>query len=158
MAREEHVLEAIRQQHDIPLKKVRRAVALLERQFGSRHPLADDQFETDGLDLFIQHAGLFINVTQTGQLAIREFVQAYLNRVERDEPRAVVIDPFVSFGRPVLAGTGISTAVVAERFKAGEPMGALADTTGGACLRSKKRSGASSRSRRPSPPPVPRSS
>ncbi len=152
MAREAHVLEAIRQQHDIPLKKVRRAVALLERQFGSRHPLADDQFETDGLDLFIQHAGLFINVTQPGQLAIREFVQAYLNRVERDpqgipirlypftrkreldEPRAVVIDPFVSFGRPVLAGTGISTAVVAERFKAGEPMGALADDYGRSLL------------------------
>ena len=140
MAREEHVLEAIRQQHDI------------------RHPLADDQFETDGLDLFIQHAGLFINVTQTGQLAIREFVQAYLNRVERDEPRAVVIDPFVSFGRPVLAGTGISTAVVAERFKAGNQWARSPTTTGGACLRSKKRSGASSRSRRPSPPPVPRSS
>jgi len=45
VAREAHVLEAIRQQHDIPHKKVRRAVALLERQFGSRHPLADDQFE-----------------------------------------------------------------------------------------------------------------
>ncbi len=134
MVIEAHVLEAIRQQHDIPLKKVRRAVALLERQFGSRHPLADDQFETDGLDLFIQHAGLFINVTQTGQLAIREFVQAYLNRLERDEPRAVVIDPFVSFGRPVLAGTGISTAVVAERFKAGEPMGALADDYGRSLL------------------------
>ncbi len=91
-------------------------------------------------------------MTQTSQLAIREFVQAYLNRVERDpqgipirlypftrkreldEPRAVVIDPFVSFGRPVLAGTGISTALVAERFKAGEPMGALADDYGRSLL------------------------
>jgi len=140
VAREAHVLEAIRQQHDI------------------RHPLADDQFETDGLDLFIQHAGLFINVTQTGQLAIRAFVQAYLKRVERDEPRAVVIDPFVSCGRPVLAGTGISTAVVAERFKAGEPMGALADDYGRSLLEIEEAIRCELRSRRPSPPPVPRSS
>jgi uncharacterized protein (DUF433 family) len=38
----------------------------------------------------------------------------------------VVIDPRVSFGRPVLAGTGIPTAVLAERYKAGEPIAALA--------------------------------
>jgi|SRR5436309_1188423 len=135
---EAHVLEAIRREHEIPLRKVRLAVAFLGRHFASQHPLADHQFETDGLDLFIQRAGLLINLTQPGQLAIREIVQAYLRRVERDvaglpvrlypftrkreldEPRVIVIDPLVSFGRPVLVGTGISTAVVAERFKAGE--------------------------------------
>ena len=58
----------------------------------------------------------------------------FTRKRELDEPRAVVIDPFVSFGRPVLAGTGISTAVVAERFKAGEPMGALADDYGRSLL------------------------
>jgi uncharacterized protein (DUF433 family) len=75
---------------------------------------------------------------------MREVVRAYLRRIDRDakglpirlypftrkrqleEPRAIVIDPFVSFGRAVLAGTGISTAVIAERFKAGEAMEALA--------------------------------
>jgi uncharacterized protein (DUF433 family) len=69
----------------------------------------------------------------------------YLNRVERDpagipvklylftrsrqvdEPKVVAIDPFVSFGRPVLVGTGIPTAVIADRYKAGESMQALAE-------------------------------
>ena len=141
---EAHVLEAIRREHDIPLQKVREAVAFLARHYSSKHPLADHHFETDGLDLFIERAGLLINLTQSGQLAMRQLVQAYLKRIERDpkgvplrlypftrkreldEPRSIVIDPFVSFGRPVLAGTGISTAVVAERFKAGETMEELA--------------------------------
>ena len=141
---EAHVLEAIRREFAIPLRKVRAAVSFLERHFGSEHPLADHQFETDGLDLFIQKAGLLINLTQEGQLAIRQLVHAYLKRIERDvrgipvrlypftrkreldEPRSVVIDPFVSFGRPVLMGTGIATAVVAERFKAGEAIEDLA--------------------------------
>ena len=43
------------------------------------------------------------------------------------EPKVVVIDPHISYGRPVLAGTGIPTAVLAERYKAGESMDELAD-------------------------------
>jgi uncharacterized protein (DUF433 family) len=38
----------------------------------------------------------------------------------------VVIDPRLSFGRPVLAGTGIPTVVIAERCNAGESMEELA--------------------------------
>lgn len=46
--------------------------------------------------------------------------------MQSDEPRSIVIDPRVAFGRPVLAGTGIPTALVAERYKAGETMEDLA--------------------------------
>ncbi|MEE9256893.1 MAG: DUF433 domain-containing protein, partial [bacterium] len=44
-----------------------------------------------------------------------------------DEPKTVVIDPKVSFGRPVLVGTGIPTLVIAERCKAGESIEELAE-------------------------------
>jgi uncharacterized protein (DUF433 family) len=149
---EAHVLEAIRRQENIALHKVRTAVDFLERQYHSRHPLVEHQFETDGLDLFIQKAVLLINLSQAGQLAMRDIVAAYLRRVERDakglpvrlypfsrkrepdEPRAVVIDPFVSFGRPVLAGTGVVTAILAERFKAGESVEDLAKDYGRTAL------------------------
>ena len=145
---EAHILEAIRRHERIPLRKVRAAVAYLERHYHSRHPLAEHQFETDGLDLFIQKAGLLINVSTDGQLAIHDLVVAYLRRIERDskglpvrlfpftrrrerdEPRAVVIDPVASFGRPVLTGTGIATAVLAERFKAGDSVEDLAKDYG----------------------------
>lgn len=144
-----HVLDAIRRKHDIPLEKVRTAVNYLTKQFPSRHPLADQEFVTDGLNLFIKKFSRLINISQEGQLAIQEVLQAHLHRIERDlhgipvrlfpftrkrdlqeEPRAVVIDPQVSFGRPVLVGTGIPTAVIAERYKAGESMDALAEDYG----------------------------
>jgi uncharacterized protein (DUF433 family) len=44
-----------------------------------------------------------------------------------DEPKTVMIDPRISFGRPVLAGTGIPTAMLAERYKAGDSIDELAE-------------------------------
>lgn len=147
-----HVLDAIRRKHEIPLEKVRAAVRYLSEKFPSDHPLADQEFETDGLSLFIEKFSQLINISQAGQLAMRDVLQAHLQRIERDvagipvklypftrkreraepkeEPRAIVIDPRVSFGRPVLAGTGIPTAVIAERYKAGESVDELADDYG----------------------------
>jgi len=149
---EAHVLDAIRREHQIPLDRVRIAIEYLQRQFGSKHPLAEQSFETDGLDLFVQKYSQLINVTKAGQLAIRDLLQAHLRRIDRDpkglpirlypftrkrdseEPKSVVIDPLVSFGRPVLSGTGITTATVAERYKAGESVDQLAADYGRAAL------------------------
>lgn len=145
---EAHVLDAIRREHGISLPKIRVALNYLSRRFPSEHPLAIQEFESDGLNLFIEKFGQLINISQSGQLAMRAILEAYLRRIERDplgfpcrlypfvrkgtpdEPRAVVIDPFVSFGRPVLAGTGVPTAVIADRYKAGESIESLADDYG----------------------------
>jgi len=45
----------------------------------------------------------------------------------REDPRLVVIDPAVKFGRPVLAGTGVCTEVIARRIKVGELFPQIAD-------------------------------
>jgi uncharacterized protein (DUF433 family) len=150
---EGHVLSAIRYQHGLPLSKVRRAVEYLTNHFGSQHPLADEQFETDGVNLFVQRLGL-LNVSAPGQLAMPEILSALLRRVERDthglavrlypfsrrptptapafaqSPRVVVIDPRVGFGRPTLSGTGVTTLSIAERFDAGESIEELATDYG----------------------------
>jgi uncharacterized protein (DUF433 family) len=145
---EAHVLDAIRRHHQVPLSKMRQAIGYLRRHFSSKHPLAEQRFETDGLDLFIDRFGQLINVTQSGQIALRELLTAYLHRVEHDatgtavrlypftrkrdlrEPKVVVIDPHISYGRPVLVGTGIPTAAIAERYKAGESIDDLAEDYG----------------------------
>ena len=145
---EAHVLDAIRREHNVPLPKVRQALAYLSRQFPSPHPLADQRFETDGLDLFVEKCGRLINISRTGQLALRAWLEAHLRRIDRDaqglaarlylftrkhqpdEPKVIVIDPYISFGRPVLVGTGIPTAVIAERYKAGESLDQLAEDYG----------------------------
>ena len=142
---EAHVLDALRRGHLIAMHKVREALSYLEAHFPSAHPLADQTFETNGIDLFIEKYGQLINISQDGQLAMRTILRVYLSRIERDtagvpvklylftrarqadEPKVVAIDPYVSFGRPVLVGTGIPTAVIAERYKAGESIQALAE-------------------------------
>jgi uncharacterized protein (DUF433 family) len=145
---EAHVLDAIRRNYQVPLSKIREALRYLRKHFSSKHPLAEQKFQTDGIDLFIEKFGQLINVTQSGQIALRELLKAHLHRVEHDasgtavrlypftrkrdlhEPRVVVIDPHISYGRPVLVGTGIPTAVVAERYKAGESIDELAEDYG----------------------------
>ena len=82
---EAHVLSAIRYQHGVALPAVRRAVEYLTREFGSQHPLAEEQFQTDGVNLFVERFGL-LNVSAPGQFAMREILVALLRRIERDEP------------------------------------------------------------------------
>lgn len=144
-----HVLDAIRHDHRISLHKVRIAIDFIKEKLKSDHPLAYHKLETDGLDLFVEEYGQLINVSRAGQLVLRNLLQAHLRRIDRDsagyalrlypftrkclsqqrieEPKAIAIDSRISFGRPTLAGTGIPTAIIAERYKAGEAMGALAD-------------------------------
>ena len=137
---EAHVLNGIRRIENIPFRKVRQAIEYLEKQYPSKHPLADRLFQTDGVDLLIEDLDKLINVSRHGQIEMREVVKKYLRRIERDptkhlpirlypflrnthqveEPISVVIDPLVSFGRPTLVKTGIPTAVIAERFYAGD--------------------------------------
>ncbi len=142
---EAHVLNAIRHEHNIPLDKVRKSIEYLRVQFGSKHPLAEYKFETDGIDLFVQKYGDLINTSRAGQMAMREVLHWFLRRIEwdasgfavrlypftrkpvPDAPKTVVIDPRLSFGRPVIAGTGIATSVIAERYKAGDSIEQLAD-------------------------------
>ncbi len=133
-----HVLNAIRQYHQIPLEKVRQGVAYLQNAHGMEHPLAYKKLYTDGIDLFIEHLGNVVNASRNGQLAIPEILQIYLKRIEWDDtdnpvklypftrtkeselPRLIVINPTVSFGQPVLDGTGIPTNILARRYAAGE--------------------------------------
>lgn len=147
---EVHVLDALRREHDIPLQKARTVLRILSRLFpGTPHPLADQDLLTDSGEVFVEHVGRLVSASNEGQIAIREFLQAHLRRVERDpmgraarlypftrkrddrrallhEPRLVMIDPEIQFGRPVLAGTGIPTLVIADRYKAGESIADLA--------------------------------
>lgn len=146
---EAHVLNAIRRTHHIALPKVRNALNYLKRQIDSPRPLVDRQFATDGADLFIEYYGQLMNITQPGQYALREILSEHLQLIRRDpkgvpmrlflfparaggldgEP-PIMIDPKISFGRPILVGTGISTTILAQRFQAGESMDELAHDYG----------------------------
>lgn len=140
-----YVLDAIRRDHKITFPKIRRALYFLTDRFPSKHPLADNSFFTDGFHLFIEKYGKLINLSKDGQLEMEKILCAYLKRIEWDEkgvpiklypfvrkktidePKRIIIDPTVSFGRPVLVGTGIPTSVIYERFMAGDSTNYLAE-------------------------------
>jgi uncharacterized protein (DUF433 family) len=145
---EAHVLAAIRRKHRVDMADVRRTITFLKKEFASKHPLADHKFETNGVDLFVEHLGDFISASEGGQIAVRDLLKAHLRRIERDnkgfplrlypftrvdeteQPKNIVIDPCISFGKAVITGTGVSTGIVAERFKAGESADELANDYG----------------------------
>jgi uncharacterized protein (DUF433 family) len=145
-----HVLSALRKSERLQMKNIRGALEFVENRLGQPHPLARQEFVTDGVSLFIEHFGHLINASKKGQLAMREIFADRLRRIERDEqglartlalvtrpireegrlvnlPDVVVVSPFVSFGRPVIRNTGIPIAVLTERYFAGESVKELSD-------------------------------
>lgn len=145
---EAFVLSSLRRKHKIDLNKIRVAIRFLQSEFKSSHPLAEHRFETNGIDIFVEKYGQLINAGRDGQLAMRQVLHDYLTRVEHDpsgkaarlypfirrngteQPKNVVINPYVSFGKPVISGTGLPTRVVAERYKAGDSIPKLASDYG----------------------------
>jgi uncharacterized protein (DUF433 family) len=152
---EAHVLDALRRQYHVELPQIRRAVSYLREQFQTPHPLVHHQMLTDRKHVFIEATGLkdLINASKHGQLAMRDLIGLHLQRVEWDtdgfvarlypftrsrrtpadeasQPRVVTMDPRVEFGRPVLKLSAVPTAVIADRYKAGESIGDLAEDYG----------------------------
>jgi len=139
-----HMLSAMRTHYNLRLPKVRKALRTLATMFPTPHPLVDKNFETNEVDVFIrEHSNELINLNRPGQLGFREVLEMHMRRIERtttgvpmffpfvekrsfDEPRSIMISPAISFGRPVISGTGIPTAVIASRFHARDSVGDLA--------------------------------
>jgi len=136
---EAHVLHAIRHQHNVKLPNVRRALQYVEEKLRTSRPLVNQQFRTDGVDLFIDSLGELVNASEGGQRAFREAFEAHLSRVVydktkiarrlflftraghvQDQPRYIVVDPTISFGRPIIDGSGVPTSAVYERYMAGD--------------------------------------
>ena len=125
------------------MQNVRNGLDTLKERFNSEHPLLDPRFQTDGVSLFIQESDQLLNLSKGGQLALKEIMEVYLQRVvwnanglvkyypfvyrERaNEPKIISMSPPISFGQSVIDGTGISTAVIAARFAAREDPDTLA--------------------------------
>lgn len=142
-----HMLASMRSIYDLRLPKIRRAVAHLNKISRFKHPLIEEPLYTDRVDVLIKEIDKLVNISRGGQFAIPEIVGAHLERVEKEggkiskfypfvrersvaEPKYIVINPALGFGKPVIAGTGISTAVIASRFNARESIPDLAKEYG----------------------------
>jgi uncharacterized protein (DUF433 family) len=143
---EAHVLRTIRDGYQVKLDKVRIALDYLIQQFGTTHPLVMKRFQTDGVDLFVDEMKLLVNVSRSGQLVMRDTLKGLLTRVEWDanglatrffpiievvpdpeSDKIIFLDPSIRFGKPVIAGKGVPTGIIAELYNAGDSIDDIAD-------------------------------
>lgn len=142
---EAHVLRALRTEHGVALAELRKAIAYAEKKLQVDRLLLSPELRTHAGQVFLDRYAELINLSASGQLALRKILEAHLQRVEWDEwkfpvrlypyvdatqraaDRPIAIDPKLAFGRPIVLRVGISTAAIADRIDAGESVDALAE-------------------------------
>jgi uncharacterized protein (DUF433 family) len=126
---EAHVLRSLRTDHSVKVERL----------------LLSPELRTDAGKLLLHRYGQLIELSASGQVAMRRLFNEHLARVEWDEwkfpvrlfpvtcsdvissARSIAIDAHVAFGRPVLAQKGITTGAIVERMDAGESLDDLAE-------------------------------
>jgi uncharacterized protein (DUF433 family) len=144
-----HMLKAMKKDYDLKLPKIRKAIIELGGKFSFAHPIIEAPLYTNRVDVILKELDKYVNLSARrggGEQLIAPEMLVYMERIERDqdgfrffpfvmgsdksEPKTILISPSVSFGKPVIVGTGISTAVIASRFNARESITDLADEYG----------------------------
>jgi len=91
-------------------------------------------------EIFIEKYGKITNVTKSGQLAMKAMLEGLPESIQRDEfnlPRRfyppygenniIIIDPYIAFGKPIIAHRGISTSAIVSRLDSGETVDEIAE-------------------------------
>jgi uncharacterized protein (DUF433 family) len=132
---EVHVLSVLRGKR-VRVDRIRSATDFIHQTLNTRHPLADCDTHTDCVSVYVEYLDRLVNASDSRQLELP--LRQQLERIDRDEnglasrlfpftqhggqiTRSIQIDPSRRFGRPVLASTNLETAIVADRFFAGDP-------------------------------------
>jgi uncharacterized protein (DUF433 family) len=146
---EAHVLRSLRTDHAVPMDALRRAIAYAEKSLKIDRLLLSPELRTDAGKLLLERYGQLIELSASGQIAMRRLFKDHLDRVEWDEwkfpvrlypftsseaalpqVRPVAIAANLAFGRPILVHSGITTGAIAERIDAGEAIADLAEDYG----------------------------
>ncbi|MBW3542416.1 MAG: DUF433 domain-containing protein [Planctomycetes bacterium] len=121
-------------EHGVPLQTLRKVYATLQRAFDVRHAFCRKELLTDGREVF--YAGLdsagreeIIEVL-TRQRVFPKVIKPFLKRIDYAEATslavrwriddAIVIDPEICFGKPIVESAGISTAVLGAAYEAND--------------------------------------
>lgn len=141
---EAHVLRSLRTDHGVSIRALREALSYAERTLKIKRLLLRKELRTDAGKVFLDRYGKLIELSASGQLAMRHLLEEHLKRVEWDEwqfpvrlypflsveattaEKPIAIDPKIAFGRPVVIRAGVSTAAIAERIDAKETVEELA--------------------------------
>jgi len=141
---EAHVLRALRTEHGVSVRDVRKALQYAERELRIERLLLRRELRSQAGELFLERYGELISLSTSGQIAMKHLLQEHLKRVDWDDwkfpvrlypflvsevmtaDRPIAIDPKIAFGRPVVLKRGITTEVIAGRIDVGESVEDLA--------------------------------
>ena len=116
----------------LPLGAIRQLTANCRALLQVERPLVTLRFSISGRDVFIESGSELLEVGRhRGQLAWRRVIEPYLASLDFDDvfvrrwwplgrTSQVVVDPDFGFGLPVVAGSGVRTEIILERFRAGD--------------------------------------
>jgi len=145
---EAHVLRSLRTEHGISLKDLRQALRYAEGHLQIQRLLLDKRLCTEAGKLFLERYGQLINLSASGQLAMRRVFDEHLKRIEWGDfafpirlypfisssaetpERPIAIDPHIAFGRPIVVSAGVTTQAIADRIDAGEGIDEIASDYG----------------------------
>lgn len=141
---ESHVLRSLRTEHGVSMDALRKALNYAEKTLEIERLLLSPELRTDAGRLLLERYGRLIELSASGQIAMRHLFNEHLARVEWDSwkfpvrlfpfssssapagNRPIAIDAQIAFGRPVVASRGVSTGAIAGRIDAGETTAELA--------------------------------
>ena len=122
---ESHVLRSLRTEHGVSVKELRAALDYAENRLGIERLLLRQELRTEKGRIFLDRYGELIELSASGQLAMRRLLEEHLKRIEWDtsrfpvrlypflstgspgNERPIAIDPRIAFGRPVVFRKGI---------------------------------------------------
>lgn len=140
---EAHVLRSLRTDHGVKMDALRRAISYAQQSLKIERLLLSPELRTEAGKLLLTRYGALIDLSASGQVAMRRMFNDHLARVEWDNwqfpvklypataetlsaARSIAIDAQVAFGRPIIAKRGITTGAIADRIDAGETVDDLA--------------------------------
>jgi uncharacterized protein (DUF433 family) len=119
-------------EHGVSLQYIRRAHAKLQNDWQTKHPFSKKDIRTDGKELFVcaldgeERQDVYEAISKNK--VFESIILPVLERIDYDRATAlarkwyltplVVIDPAISFGKPIIERAALSTKVLAAAFYA----------------------------------------
>lgn len=118
-----------RDQHNVPMRIVRRAHSLLQKELKTEHPFCHSDLYTDGKRIF-QYAATNLGKGRLSDVISHQqfflHIKEKLSHIEYSEitrladkwriANGIVINPAISMGKPTIETTGVTTFVIANQY------------------------------------------